>query len=146
MAKFARLDGANTVIELFEHPTLKPSDTHIAAIAAQFVPCPDTVVGGAKKSGNSWTNPTVAADAQILPLLAPMAFYMAFKPAERIAIKASTDAMVVEFWATYEMAKELDNSIDPNLPSMSESLGHLVGAGILSSAARVQEIRLGVPQ
>jgi hypothetical protein len=154
MAKFARLDGANTVIELFEHATLLPSATHIAAIAAQFVPCPDTVVVGAVKSGATWTNPAaVTPPTPPLPLLTPMTLYLAFTPAERIAIKASTDAMVKEFWATYQLSVQLEKPTDPNLVSVQSMLAYLAapvspgpGAGILASPDRIAQILAGIPQ
>jgi hypothetical protein len=146
MAKFARLDGANTVIETFEHSTLLPSATHIPEIAAQFVPCPDSVIPGAVKAGTKWTNP--APPPPTFAPLAPMAFYMAFTPAERIAIKTSPDAMVKEFWATYELAVQVGQSIDPNLQSVVGGLNYLAapGCGILASAARVDQIRAGIAQ
>jgi hypothetical protein len=149
MTKFARLDGANTVIELFEHDTLVPGDTHIPAIAALFIECPDTVVIGSVKSGDAWVAPTpVEPKPALLPLLTPMTFYLAFTPAERIAIKKSTDEQVVEFWATYQLAVQLDKPIDPNLVSVREAIEYLAtpGAAILASSDRIAQILNGVPQ
>lgn len=154
MAKFARLDGANTVIEIFEHPTLLPSATHMPVIAAQFIACPDTVVVGAVKNGSTWTNPApVTPAAALLPLLMPMTLYLAFTPAERIAIKASADPMVKEFWETYQLSVQLANPIDPNLVSVQEGLAYLAapaspghGAGILASVDRIPQILQGIPQ
>lgn len=154
MSKYARLDAANTVIEIFEHATLTPSTTHIAAIAAQFIPCPDAVVVGSTKSGSTWTPPAaITPPTPPLPLLTPMTFYMAFTPAERIAIKASADALVAEFWATYQLSVQLDKPTDPNLPSVQHGLAYLAapvspgpGAGILASPDRVQQILAGIPQ
>jgi len=96
----------------------------------------------------------VERGAEAHAALTPMTFYLAFKPAERIAIKASADAMVKEFWATYELAAQLNNPIDPNLVSVTQALGYLAmqptdtppGPGILASANRVSEILAGVPQ
>lgn len=43
MAKFARKNEQNIVVELFEHETILPSETHVPEIASQFQPCPDEV-------------------------------------------------------------------------------------------------------
>jgi hypothetical protein len=88
-----------------------------------------------------------------LPLLTPMTLYLAFTPAERIAIKASTDAMVKEFWATYQLSAQLEKPTDPNLVSVQSMLAYLAapvspgpGAGILASQARIAQILAGIPQ
>lgn len=86
--------------------------------------------------------------------LTPMQFYLAFTPTERMAIKKSADPVVVEFWATYQLAVQTGTSMDPNLVSVQEALTYLAtpttatppGAGILASAARVTAISQGVPQ
>jgi hypothetical protein len=77
-----------------------------------------------------------------------MTFYLAFTPAERIAIKKSTDEQVVEFWATYQLAVQLDKPIDPNLVSVREAIEYLAtpGAAILASSDRIAQILNGVPQ
>ena len=93
-------------------------------------------------------------DQSKLPTLTPMQFYLAFTPTERMAIKKSTDPVVVEFWATYQLAAQLNNTIDPNLVSVQEGLTYLAtsttatppGAGILASTARIAQISQGIPQ
>ena len=83
-----------------------------------------------------------------------MKFYLAFTPAERIAIKKSTDPVVQEFWATYELAVQTGDNIDPNLNSVAEGLSYLAtpttatppGAGILPSTARIIQIQAGISQ
>lgn len=57
--------------------------------------------------------------------LPPVAFYLAFKPAERIAIKGSTDPLVQEFWQTFELASAAGVPIDPNLVSIQWGLAYL---------------------
>jgi len=87
------------------------------------------------------------------PTLTPMQFYLAFTPAERINIKKSTDPMVAEFWATYELAAQTNHNIDPNLVSVQEGLTWLAtpttatpaGPGILAST-RPAQISQGIPQ
>jgi hypothetical protein len=82
-----------------------------------------------------------------------MQFYLAFTPTERINIKKSTDPMVMEFWATYELAAQTGHNIDPNLVSVQEGLAWLAtpatatpaGPGILATA-RIAQISAGVPQ
>jgi hypothetical protein len=88
-----------------------------------------------------------------LPTLTPMQFYLAFTPAERIAIKGSKDPMVAEFWETFGMAQSSGHPIDPNLSSISEALAYMAakatdtppGAGILA-AARIPDFVRGVAQ
>ncbi|TFW17976.1 hypothetical protein [Duganella callida] len=94
-----------------------------------------------------------ASDAQVLPLLTPMTLYMAFKPAERIAIKTSVDPLVQEFWAMYQLSVQLQKPTDPNLASVREAIEYLAapvepgpGAGILAGAERIGEILAGIPQ
>lgn len=93
-------------------------------------------------------------DAQPLPKLTPMTFYLAFTPAERIKIKASTDAEVMEFWDTYQRAERTETMVDPNLVSVQEGLAYLAqqpndtppGPGILASRDRIEQILAGIPQ
>jgi len=90
-----------------------------------------------------------SAGAAALPALTPMQFYLAFTPAERIAIKklATTDPNVGEFWATYEMSAAAGTSIDPSLVSVQEGLGYLttVTPPVLTTD-RVAQIVQGIPQ
>ena len=87
-------------------------------------------------------------------VLTPMQFYLAFTPSERMSIKKSTDINVVEFWATYQLASQLNSPIDPNLVSVQEALTYMAtpttatppGAGILASTARIAQISAGTPQ
>jgi len=95
----------------------------------------------------------VFAPSTARPLLTPMSLYMAFTPAERIAIKASKDPMVAEFWAMYQLSVQLDKPTDPNLASVRDIVAYLAkpaspgpGGGILASPERVQQILAGIPQ
>jgi len=85
--------------------------------------------------------------------LTPMTLYMAFTPSERIKIKASSDPLVMEFWAMYQLSAQLQKDTDPNLVSVQEALAYLAtpvtpgpGAGILASTARIAQISAGIPQ
>ncbi|MYM89557.1 hypothetical protein GTP91_20560 [Rugamonas sp. FT82W] len=97
-------------------------------------------------------NPVFAPSTALQPLT-PMTLYMAFTPAERIAIKASKDPMVAEFWSMYQLSVQLDKPTDPNLASVRDIITYLAkpaspgpGGGILSSPERVQQILAGIPQ
>jgi hypothetical protein len=79
------------------------------------------------------------------PML-PMAFYLAFTPAERIQIKTSTDPVVQEFWATYLLAEQTGTPIDPGLVSVTAGLQYLRDSNILQSDERIADILMGVPQ
>lgn len=122
---------------------------------ALFVSCPTTVTAGYTYANGTWTAPPAppAPGPAPYPQLSPMQFYLAFTPTERIAIKKSTDPMVMEFWATYELAAQTGHNIDPNLVSVQEGLTYLAtpttatppGAGILAST-RPAQISQGIPQ
>ena len=135
--------------------TTNPSTIFYPTIAAEFITVPDGTQNGATYANGVWTNPPAPTQAPTrYPVLTPMQFYLAFTPAERMAIKKSADPVVVEFWATYQLAAQLNNTIDPNLVSVQEALTYLAtattatppGAGILASTARIAQISAGVPQ
>ena len=152
MTTYARIIN-NTAVDVV---TTNPATLFYPTIAAQFVIVPDGTVHGSVDSGGVWTAPAaphIAAPA-LHPILTPMAFYLAFTPAERIAIKKSTDPDVMEFWATYQLAVQLNHTIDPNLVSVQQGLAWLAtptsatppGPGILASTARIAQISDGIPQ
>lgn len=127
--------------------TFDPTEAFHADIAVQFVTVPDGTKNGDLFDGKTWSKPAAAAPAPVLlPTLTPMTFYLAFKPAERIAIKASTDAEVMEFWDTYQRAERTDTAVDPNLVSVQEGLLYLVQRGVLASSDRIAQILNGEPQ
>lgn len=125
-------------------------------LAEEFVSVPDGTLNGATFVDGKWSTPVASEptpEADALPLLTPMTLYMAFKPQERIAIKTSTDPLVQEFWAMYQLSVQLQKPTDPNLPSVREAIGYLAtpvepgpGAGILAGPERIGEILAGVPQ
>lgn len=81
------------------------------------------------------------------PILTPMVFYLAFTPAERMAIKASTDPVVVEFWATYQLAVQTNHPIDMGLVSVVEGVEYLsTTTPPLIQPARIPQILAGAPQ
>lgn len=137
--------------------TTDPATIFHPDIAAQFVVVPNGTVNGATFASGTWTNPVSVPPTPATPvyeLLTPMTLYMAFKPQERIAIKSSTDPLVIEFWAMYQLSVQLDKPTDPNLVSVQNALNYLAqpkngtpaGAGILESRARVDQILAGIPQ
>ncbi len=153
---YARMDG-DMAVEVFTPPAGFPiAECFHPEVAVMFTEVPDNVtVGSTIDAQGNWTAPVpVPAPAPRLPVMSPTAFYLAFTPTERIAIKASADPMVMEFWATFNIALQNDKPIDPNLVSVTNSLAYLAqpttaqppGAGILASADRIPQILNGVPQ
>jgi len=153
MTTYAR-NISNTAVDV---TTNNPATSFHPTIAVQFITVPDGTLNGATLSGGVWTNPVVVAPVAPvvqLPTLTPMTLYLSFTPAERIAIKASTDPMVKEFWATYQLSVQLDKPTDPNLISVQNAIAYLAqpttatppGAGILASQARIAQILAGIPQ
>ena len=152
MSNYAQIQNG-IVVEIVSQVAF---NTFNRTVQALFVACPSTVtVGYTYIAPSTWTEPPAPPPPIVkYPLLSPMQFYLAFTPTERIAIKKSTDPDVQEFWATYEVAERLNNTIDPNLVSVQEGLAWLAtattatppGPGILASTARIAQISKGIPQ
>ena len=153
MSNYAQIQGT-LVVEVVTQAAYNTFNTTTQAL---FIACPSNVTAGYTYTAatQTWTAPPAPPAVQVkYPTLTPMQFYLAFTPTERIAIKKSTDPVVVEFWATYQLAAQLNNTIDPNLVSVQEGLTYLAtpttatppGAGILASASRIAQISAGVPQ
>jgi hypothetical protein len=125
----------------------------IAGVAPYVVDASSAVDAGWTLSFDALGNPVFTAPPAKYPTLTPVQFYTAFSAAEMIAIKASTDPMVKEFYARYQIALQTNTPIDPNLVSVQEGLSYLAapvspgpGAGIFASSARIAQIAAGVPQ
>lgn len=145
MNTYARIIDGHAV----DVTTLDPAELFHPDVAAEFVAVPDGTANGDSYDGRTWSKaPAPAAPAApALPKLTPMSFYLAFTPAERIAIKTSTDPVVQEFWDTYQRAENTGTQIDPNLVSVQEGLAYLAqGPGILASRDRIAQILNGEPQ
>lgn len=152
MSTYARIVSGHAV----DVTTGDPAELFHPDVAAEFVTVPDGTGNGDHYDGSTWTKapPPAAPAPEPLPVLTPMTFYLAFTPAERIAIKKSPDPMVEEFWASYQLAVQLDKPIDPNLTSVAEGVAYLaqgptdtpLGPGILASRDRIEQILAGTPQ
>lgn len=136
-------DAAGKLVGVYEGPGVQENST--------LIPPPKNAPQARFINGN-WVVEMDVAHAP-LPLLTPMTLYMAFTPAERIAIKASKDPMVAEFWSMYQLSVQLDKPTDPNLASVRDIIAYLAkpaspgpGGGILASPERVQQILAGIPQ
>lgn len=109
------------------------------------------------ESLQTWADRVTAAEGWAPPpaptpvpaVLTPMAFYLAFTPAERIAIKTSTDPQVGEFWATFQLALQTGTNVDTGLVSITAGLAyistHPEGAPLVHPD-RVPAILAGTPQ
>ena len=133
--------------------TTNPATIFYPSIAAEFIVVPDGTEGGATYENGIWTNPPTPPVPPVrYSVLTPMQFYLAFTTAERIAIKASTDTNVKEFWATYELAAQLNETIDPNLVSVQEGLDYLSVTDVAGTTspyilpARIPQILQGIAQ
>ena len=131
--------------------TTDPSTIFHPAVSAQFMVVTDGTKNGATFANGAWTNPPTPApmpEPIIYPMLTPMQYYLAFTPSERIAIKGSSDPVVKEAWATYELAAQLNETINPNLVSVQEALSYFTTTTppILASTARIAQILAGIPQ
>lgn len=140
-----------------------PAELYHPDIARHYdTDVPDGTVSGATLVAGVWTNPAPIVIEPTEPVvtypgLTPMQFYLAFKPAERIALKTSTDPMVQEFWATYQLAVQTGTSIEMGLQSNQDAIAYLAipktaqtplgtaGPGILT-AERVAQVLMGAAQ
>lgn len=131
--------------ELYHPDIAKHYDTEV----------PSGTVQGATLAHGVWTNPApvvyVAPEPVVTyPTLTPMAFYLAFKPMERIALKTSTNPMVQEFWATYQLAVQTGSDVHMELASNRQAIAYLAvpkpeGPGILAPE-RVAQVLQGTAQ
>ena len=114
MAKFGRLSSTGLIYETHEAVDADDLATHfVASIADQFVSIPDNAaVGDTYADGTLTPAPVVTEpepEAPVDPRLAPAAeFWSALTRAERIAIRASTDANVVDFRNQLEVNGHVD--------------------------------------
>ena len=141
MTNYARIIN-NVAVDVSANPA---AQFH-ADLAAQFVEVPDAVEAGWIVTGGTWAAPP--APPVIAPvqryLLTPSRpqFLLLFTGPERVAIRASIDALVVDFLAIInDPALEW---IDLALDSVQEGFGYLVTLGLLTQA-RADVILKGWP-
>ena len=142
MATFARIvDGAAVDVT-----TINPSAIFHPEIAAQFIVVPDGTETGATYADGIWTNPPPPEPAAPVQsyLLTPSRpqFLLLFTGPERVAIRASTDALVVDF---LDIVKDPALEwIDLSLASVQEGIAYLVTLTLLTQA-RANTILKGWP-
>lgn len=141
----ARMDADGVVIEICSDAAVK---THNPDLAGEFVGCPEWVKPNDTYIDGNWIAAPPAPPAPVLiPKMTPMTLYLAFTPNERVRIKKSVDAMVNDFWDTFKIQLDQGHMIDPNFPSLVESVTHLAGpVGVLTSPDRIAQILNGEPQ
>ena len=146
MNKFARLDGAGTVIETFEHETLLPSDTHIESIADEFIPCPSTVESGWSKAGENWTPPAVVTPvAPRRTVVTPPQFFLLFTIAEQVTLEElrPTNKALDLFFRRLEDVRLTE--VDLSLGSVQDGVTYAMSLCHTGDASdRVAEILTGV--
>ncbi len=127
--------------------------------------------GDARFTDPEQTLYTPIAAPVVYPLLTPMQFYLAFAPKERMLLKAlantglpansplvsptnataiPVDPVIAEFWATFEIAQQLNSHIDPNLTSVQEGLAYIAAptspTPAVIASARIPQILAGIAQ
>lgn len=114
MANFGRLSAAGLILETHEAIDADDLATHfVASIASDFVSIPDNAAVGDTYSDGTLTPRPVQPEPEPVPVvvnrLAPAAeFWSALTRAERIALRASTDANVVDFRNQLEVNGHVD--------------------------------------
>lgn len=106
-----------------------PSELFHPDIAVNFnTDVPDDITVGAELVNNTWVNPaaveaTIEAVVVSVPLLSPVEFKMLFTSEERIAIKATTDAVVQDFMELINDPRL--TQVDRNLQSVKDAINYL---------------------
>lgn len=127
-----------------------PADLFHPDIAALYdTDVPDTAVNGAELVDGEWVNPAPAeppAPAPVpaaAPKVSPVEFKLLFTVLERVAIKASTDPIVQDFFSIVEDTRL--THVDLGLQSTQDALSYLEAQGLIA-AGRKDEILTGVVQ
>lgn len=126
-----------------------PAELYHPDMAALFATeVPDGIVPGAVLVNGVWTNPTPPSEpseppAATYPKVSPVEFKLLFTSAERIAIKASTDAVVLDFMEIVNDPRL--TTVDLGLASTQQGVAYLASVGLIGEA-RVAEILAGVVQ
>ena len=89
------------------------------------------------------------------PIISAGQFYSCFTAFEMLAIKNSTDPLVKEFFARWQVALQAGEPVNPNLVSVQEGLAYLSVTNQLPAVtpaatyilpARIPQILAGTPQ
>lgn len=126
-----------------------PADLFHPDIAALYdTDVPDTAVNGAELVDGEWVNPAPAeppAPAPVpaaAPKVSPVEFKLLFTAPERVAIKASTDPIVQDFFSIVEDPRL--TVVDLGLQSTQDALSYLEALSLIAEG-RKDEILTGVP-
>jgi hypothetical protein len=116
-------------------------------IVEEFVEVPDEVQGGWINDSGTWSAPAIKPEPApipvevIPPVVSTIQFKLLFKSAERIAIKTSTDPIVIDF---FDIVNDIRlTEVNLNSKSTRDALGYLEGIKLLA-AGRKDEILTGV--
>ena len=114
-------------------------------IASEFQPVPDDVRAGWRLIDDTWTAPELTEAA--VPVaeakkVSPIEFKLLFTAPERVAIKASTDAIAQDFFSLIEDPRL--TQVDLGLQSVKDAIGYLAQQELIEPA-RVGQILSGNP-
>ena len=136
MSRYARiLDGVAVDV------CADPAAQFHPQLAAQFEAVPDDVVSGARLVDGDWQAPTPLVPGPV-PVtaavsLSPVDFMLRFVAPERVAVRASTDPIVIDWLRLLDDPRL--QSVHLDLPATREAVAHLVTLGLLTQA-RADEI------
>lgn len=127
-----------------------PEELYHSEIAKLYdTDVPDDAANGDGWDGVTLTKPVipdpvpVEPPAPVPPKVSPVEFKLLFTAVERVAIKASTDPIVQDFFSIVEDPRL--THVDLGLQSTQDSLSYLEAQGLIA-AGRKDEILTGVVQ
>jgi len=127
-----------------------PEELYHSEIAKLYdTDVPDDAVNGDGWDGVTLTKPVIPdpvpvdLPAPVPPKVSPVEFKLLFTAQERVAIKASTDAIVQDFFSIVEDPRL--THVDLALKSTQDALSYLEAQGLIA-AGRKDEILTGVVQ
>lgn len=124
--KYGHIENG-VVIQVVDHD---PSTCFTPDWAEKFSEVPDEVEAGWTTDGSTFSASVPVEPILAAKIISPVEFKMLFTSAERIAIKASTDAVVQDFVSILEDPRLTE--VNLSNPTVIEALEYYVSNGLLT--------------
>ena len=117
--------------QLVEVVTQNPADLFVAEIAAQFMVVDDEVTVPTRPK----PTPSVQV-APVPPKVSVIEYKMLFTSAERIAVKASTDPVIIDLQELMNDPRTVN--VDLSLKSISDTLDYMTYLGLIAPGRKAE--------